>query len=105
MNAVQNPGRRLVRYADVIVPTALAWHDGTTWGAAYADNLFMTSYDDQVVRRFEMSGATFTEIDDETQFLEFALQADDNKPLDIEIAPDGAMYVATFTGIWRITPQ
>ncbi|MDJ0976087.1 MAG: PQQ-dependent sugar dehydrogenase [Planctomycetota bacterium] len=104
-NAVQNPGRRLVRYADVIVPTALAWHDGTTWGADYADNLFMASYDDQVVRRFEMSGATFTEIDDETEFLEFALQADDNKPLDVEIAADGSMYVATFTGIWRITPQ
>lgn len=103
--AVANPGRRLVLYPDVIVPTALAWHDGTGWGAAYADNLFMTSYDDQLVRRFEMSGATFTEIDDETTFLELALQADDNKPLDIEIAPDGTMYVATFTGIWRISPQ
>lgn len=104
-NAVANPGRRLVRYPDVIVPTALAWHVGTNWAAEYANNLFMTCYDDQVVRRFEMSGATFAEIDDETVFLELALQADDNKPLDITIGPDGAMYIATFTGIWKITPM
>lgn len=104
-NAIPSPGRKLVNYDDVIVPTALAWHLGTGWPAGYANNLFMTSYDDQLVRRFEMSGVSLTEIDDETTFLELALQADNNKPLDIAVAPDGTMYVATFTGIWRIRPQ
>ena len=27
------------------------------------------------------------------------------KPLDIEVSADGTMYIATFTCIWRITPQ
>ena len=86
----------------IIVPTALTYHDGTNWPSDYANDLFMTSYDDQVVRRFQVSGPTFSEIDDEEVFAEFALQADDNKPLYLFQSPDGSLYVVTFKGIWRI---
>ena len=26
-----------------------------------------------------------------------------NKPLDLAEGPDGALYVSTFTGIWRVS--
>ena len=89
----------------VIVPTALCWHRGVGWGAEYENNLFLASYDDQVIRRFEMSGASFVDIDDETEFARFVLAADDNHPLDLCVAQDGSIYVSTFSGIYRITKQ
>ena len=50
-----------------------------------------------------MSGAAFTDIDSETEFAEFELDASKNHPLDIFMAPDGSLYVSTFSGIYRIT--
>jgi len=87
----------------VIVPTGLGWHDGTGWGAAYANNLFMSSYDDHVIHRFVMSGAQFTDIDSEAEFARFALDSDANHPLDVTMAPDGSLYVSTFSGVYHIT--
>ncbi len=102
-NTTPPEGTRILTYADVIVPTAVAWHTGTGWGAAFADNLFLTSYDDQAIRRFQGTGPNMTQLDDEEIWAEFALQADDNKPLDVVIDPvTGNMYIATFKGIWRI---
>lgn len=89
-------------YQTVIVPTAMTWHDGTGWGAGYANNLFLASYDDQALRRFVMSGGSYTDVDSEEIFLTFALDANANKVLDVERDVDGSLYVATFTGIYRI---
>ena len=89
----------------MIVPTAVCWHDGTGWGAEYDNDLFLASYDDQIIRRFEMSGSSFADIDDETEFAELELVVNDNKPLDICMAPDGSLLVSTFRGIYRITKQ
>lgn len=101
--APSEAGSRIQVWPTVIVPTALAWHEGTTWGAAYANNLFLTSYDDQAIRRFEMEGSQFNQIDSESEWARFGISGNDNKPLDIEIDPlTGDMYVATFTAIWRI---
>ncbi|MDA1194237.1 MAG: PQQ-dependent sugar dehydrogenase [Planctomycetota bacterium] len=96
-------GFRIINYQTVIVPTALCWHDGTGWGAAFANNLFMASYDDHVIRRFEMSGAAFTDVDSETEFARFVLAASTNHPLDTCTGPDGSLYISTFSGIYRIT--
>ena len=90
-------------YQTVIVPTALCWHDGTGWGTDYADNLFMASYDDHLITRFEMSGAAFTDVDRESEFCRFLLSGSSNHPLDVCVAPDGSIYVSTFSGIYRIT--
>ncbi len=96
-------GFRIRNYQTVIVPTALCWHDGTGWGAAYNNNLFMASYDDHAIRRFVMSGAAFTDIDSEDEFARFKLSASSNHPLDVCMATDGSLYVSTFSGIYRIT--
>jgi glucose/arabinose dehydrogenase len=89
-------------YPNVIVPTAACWHDGTGMPAGYANNLFLASYDDQALRRFVLSGAAFTDIDEEIPFATLTTAANAHKVLDVEVAPDGSLYLATFTGIYRI---
>lgn len=86
----------------VIVPTGLCWHDGTTWGATYANSLFLTAYAEHTITRFAMSGATFVDIDSEEEFARLEDLAGANHPLAVCMAPDGSLYVATFTGIYRI---
>lgn len=101
---VGNAGRKLRNYPDVIVPTGMDWHDGTGWGADYANDLFMVSYDLQNIHRFEMSGASFTDIDNETVWGRLREVTVLHKPLDIAVNRlDGSMLVSTFTGIYRIT--
>jgi len=89
-------------WPDVIVPTGLAWHDGTGWGPDYANDLFLCSYDDEVIRRFELGGAWFLNLDAEEEFARFVHAGIANKPLDLEVAEDGSLYVSTFTGLYRI---
>ena len=95
-------GIQVRTWQDVIVPTALCWHDGTGWGADYADDLFLTSYADEAVRRFRLSGLSFLDIDEEILFATFRPQGIGHKPLDVERAPDGSLLLSTFTGVYRI---
>ncbi len=90
-------------WVDVIVPTGLAWHDGTGWGDAYADNLFLTSYTEEEILRFELSGLAFLDIDAVSTFAAFRPNAIENKPLDIQRAPNGSLLISTFTAIYRIS--
>lgn len=96
-------GLKIRNWQTEIVPTALAWHPGGAWGADYADDLFVASYDREEVQRFEMSGTARTDIDLESVFLAFTPLMTDRKPLDLVVAPDGSLYVSTFTGIWKVT--
>jgi glucose/arabinose dehydrogenase len=108
MNASPPPivtGFKIRNYQTVVVPTGLCWHTGAGWGAAWQNDMLMTTYEDHTIVRFEMSGAAFTDIDEETEFARFVVTADDNHPLDVEVAADGSVYVSTFTGIYRITKQ
>ncbi len=95
-------GLRIQVWPTEIVPTALAWHPGALWGAEFADDLFLASYDDEAVRRFEMSGSARTDIDVESTFLTFVPNMTSHKPLDLAVAADGALWVSTFTSIYRI---
>ncbi len=96
-------GFKIKNWQTVIVPTGLCWHDGTAWGAAYANNLFLCTYEDHTIERFAMSGDGFVDIDSESTFAAFVVTGDANHPLDICTAPDGSLYVSTFIGIYRIT--
>lgn len=98
----QDVGIIIESWPDVIVPTALAWHDGTGWGTTYDNNLFMTSYDDEAIRRFAMGGSAFVDVDEQELFATFFSETIQNKPLDIEVASDGSLYVSTFSAIYRI---
>jgi len=97
-------GLRIQVWPTEIVPTALAWHFGGPWGTEFDDDLFLASYDDEAVRRFEMSGTAKTDVDVESTFLTFVPNMTSNKPLDLAVAPDGALWVSTFTSIYRIYP-
>ena len=44
-------GLRIQLWSDVIVPTGLCFHDGTGWGDAFKDTIFLCSYDDERVLR------------------------------------------------------
>jgi len=96
-------GFKIRNWPTVIVPTGLTWHDGTGWGAGYANNLFLSAYDEHTITRFVMSGAAFTDIDDESEFAKLELDGTANHPLAVCMAPDGSLLLATFTGIYRIT--
>ncbi len=95
-------GIQVATWADVIVPTAMAWHDGTGWGAEYANDLFLTSYGDEAIRRFRLSGLSFLDVDEEILFATFRPQGIANKPLDVEVAGDGSLLVSTFTAVYRV---
>ncbi len=96
-------GLRVRVWPTEIVPTALAWHTGTGFGADYADDLFLASYDLEQVQRLELSGTARTDIDAEGVFLQFLPSGTSHKPLDLVVASDGALWVSTFTSIYRIT--
>jgi glucose/arabinose dehydrogenase len=98
-------GVRLRVWQTEIVPTSLAWHFGGTWGAEYEDDLFLGSYQDEEVLRYEMSGSAKTDIDNDVNhpiFLKFATAMNDNKPLDLVVDADGNLLVGTFSAIYRI---
>jgi glucose/arabinose dehydrogenase len=94
-------GFKIINWNDVIVPTAMTFHDGTGFGPAYDGNLFLTSYDDQVIRRIVLSGPDATDLDEVVIFAQL-VGGLENKPIDILQAADGALWVATFTTIYRI---
>lgn len=96
-------GHRIVNWPTVIVPTALAWHTGVGWGAEWANNLFMTTYEDHALVRLQMSGLDFLDLDAQGELARMHVVADDNHLLDVEMASDGSLYVSTFTAIYRIT--
>jgi glucose/arabinose dehydrogenase len=98
-------GARLRVWNTEIVPTACVWHFGGAWGAAYEDDLFVASYQDEEVLRYEMSGTAKTDIDNDVDhpiFLKFATAMSDNKPLDLVVEPDGNLLVGTHNAIYRI---
>ncbi len=97
-------GVRLRNWPVVIVPTGLTYHSGN--GApGFADNLFICSYDHEVVYRFVMDGAIPVNIFSEHTFLEFEPLAQNNKPLDIIEGIDGSLYISTFSDVWRVFPR
>ncbi len=96
-------GRRIIDWTPVIVPTGIVFHDGTGFGAEYADNLFVAGYDKGDVRRLVLSGPSYSDLDAEIPFLAFDEADFGLKPLDIQRGADGSLWVATFTAIWRIS--
>ncbi len=99
-------GPVLRHWPDVVVPTGLAFRGpvsvGDRWPAAHASSLFGSFYDEEIVERFAVSGAAATDIDDESVFLRFAIQSNQNKPLDLQFDPEGRLLVLTQTAIFRI---
>jgi glucose/arabinose dehydrogenase len=95
-------GYRMRLWPAVIVPTGVTYHTGATFPQGYADNLFLCSYDENEILRFEMSGTPPVDIDAEHSFGHLVSNFNANKPLDIIQANDGSLYFSTFTAIWRI---
>lgn len=101
-------GFKMRNYATVVVPTALCWHDGSGWGAEFANSLFMTTYDEYALRRFVLSGPAFTDVDSEEIWAVFddGGGTDANRPLDVaRHGSSGDLYVSTFNGIYRFRRQ
>ncbi|MCG3133905.1 MAG: hypothetical protein HMLKMBBP_01171 [Planctomycetes bacterium] len=96
-------GRRIIDWTPVIVPTGLAFHDGAGFGPEWESVLFLAGYDGADVRTIRLSGPTVSDLDEERPFLRFDETGIDGKPLDVQIASDGSLYVSTFAAIWRVT--
>lgn len=97
-------GLLLRLWPDVVVPTGLAFvpNDAADWPAAHRESLFLSLYDEEVIERFRMSGSLRTEIDDEQRFLSMAPDGVQHKPVDLQWGPDGALWLLTFTALYRI---
>jgi glucose/arabinose dehydrogenase len=95
-------GVRIRLWPVVIVPTGVTYHSGNNTPPGYADNLFICSYDHEVIYRFVMDGTPPVNLFSEHAFCEFNPVAQTNKPLDIIEGIDGSLYVSTFTDVWRI---
>jgi glucose/arabinose dehydrogenase len=96
-------GFRVITWATVIAPTGIAFYTGGGFGAGFDDNLFVLGYVGADIRRLALSGPALTDLDMEAPFASFLdVNGVDNKPLDIVKGADGALYVSTFTAIWRI---
>jgi len=94
-------GLRIIDWTPVIAPTGLVFHSGKSFGPEYADSLFVLGYVDADIRRLVMSGAGRTDLDDEVPFAAFEDSGVANKPLDAVEAPDGSLWVSTFSGVWK----
>jgi glucose/arabinose dehydrogenase len=94
-------GLRIIEWTPVIAPTGLVFHSGNSFGPEYANNLFVLGYVDADIRRLALSGSAFTDLDEEIPFATFEDSGVANKPLDAVEAPDGSLWVSTFSGIWR----
>jgi glucose/arabinose dehydrogenase len=103
--AVPGPlvGRRMIDWTPVIVPTGITFLATGAFGSEYASSLFVAGYDESDVRRVVLSGAQLADVDDELPFARFVNAGVDQKPLDLAEGTDGALYVSTFTAIWRIS--
>jgi glucose/arabinose dehydrogenase len=96
-------GFRVKQYTSVLAPTGLTFHDGAQWGTSFANNLFLCSYNETSVRRLVLSGTDFTDLDSDTIFASWIDPGNTSrKPLDVLEGPDGALYVSTFSAIWKI---
>ena len=93
----------MTSWTPVIVPTGISFVAAETFGPEFADDLFLCGYDLAEIRRLPLSGQRLTDIDSEEPFLLFA-DAEEiaNKPLDVTDDAAAALYVSTFSGIWRI---
>ena len=96
-------GATLRTWFDVVVPTGLAFQDPASgWPGRFGDSLYLALYDEQVIERFEMSGAQRTDIDAEHEFLRFRTAGTDNLPVDVQRGPSGSLWVLTFRGLYRV---
>ncbi|MHC4860477.1 MAG: PQQ-dependent sugar dehydrogenase, partial [Planctomycetota bacterium] len=94
-------GPRVTDWTPVIAPTGVTFLAG--FGPEYEDSLFVCGYVDADVRRLALSGSARADLDEEVMFLDFVDGPGvANKPLDVAEGPDGALYVSTFTAIWRV---
>jgi glucose/arabinose dehydrogenase len=96
-------GTRVTDWTPVIAPTGIAFVAGGAFGPGYEGDLFVCGYVDADVRRLALSGPSGADLDEEVPFLAFVDGPGvANKPLDVVEGPDGALYVSTFTAIWRV---
>lgn len=95
-------GFKMRNWPSVIVPTGITFHTGLNVPAAYADNIFLCSYDHNEILRLEMFGSPPVNINMEHSFGQMASSANANKPLDIIQGNDGSLFMSTFTQVWRI---
>lgn len=89
-------------WRDVIAPTAIAFHAGSGGFGAFANQLFLASYAEPGVRRIELAGGAFTDYRREHDFLRLASSVQAHRPLHLLVAPDGSLYLSTFTAIHRV---
>ena len=99
------------RVTDLVAArAAVIEHGGTRVGDLADDGLGRQSfffvdtagYVSADVRRLHMSGAAFTDVDYEKPFAALNNVGTNNKPLDLLVGPEGALYVSTFDSIYRI---
>ncbi|MFK7739930.1 MAG: sorbosone dehydrogenase family protein [Planctomycetota bacterium] len=100
-----NAGVQLRLWPDVIVPTGLAFADVerfSSWPESHQNSLFLSFYEEESVQRFELSGSLRTDIDREIAFLQMVEDGIANKPVDVQMGPEGKLWLLTFDAIYCV---
>lgn len=94
-------GFTLRLWEEVITPTALFFHSGAGI-SSFANQLFLSSYNEENIRRIELAGDRYTDFIREVEFATFNSDGASNKPLDLIEGAEGSIFVSTFNAIYRL---
>jgi glucose/arabinose dehydrogenase len=102
-------------WQETVAPTAIKFLDSTKLGAQYENDLFVAGFKSGLLYHFDLnenrtalalSGDLADKVADSPNELEGAIFGTDLRISDLEVGPDGYLYVLTITGtIYRVLPS
>jgi aldose sugar dehydrogenase len=101
-------------WQETVAPTAIKFFDSTKLGAEYENDLFVGDFKNAFLYHFDLnedrtalalSGELADKVADSPDELESVIFGSELRIADLEVGPDGYLYVLTLTGtIYRVVP-
>src|SRR5919109_2454657 len=101
-------------WQETVAPTAIKFFDSTKLGAQYENDLFVGDFKNALLYHFDLnedrtalalSGELADKVADSPDELESVIFGRELRIADLEVGPDGYLYVLTLTGtIYRVVP-
>jgi len=102
-------------WQETVAPTAIKFFDSTKLGAQYENDLFVGDFKTALLYHFDLnedrtalalSGELADKVADSPDELESVVFGTELRITDLEVGPDGYLYVLTYTGtIYRVVPE
>jgi glucose/arabinose dehydrogenase len=102
-------------WQETVAPTAIKFFDSTKLGAEYENDLFVGDFKSALLYHFDLnedrtalalSGELADKVADSPDELESVIFGRELRIADLEVGPDGYLYLLTLTGtIYRVVPE